>query len=131
MKSFDGVSDAARAIQEFLFDRDSALPNDVRDKLKDLVGPTTSPVDAVVKGAEILYARRDELAAPALELAAGLAVVAEQYNFHGMAIENRGSKLAMTLMRDAKVKKPDGLVDYPDKADDPEPKEEFLLKEEK
>lgn len=127
--SFTGVTEAARAIQEFLFDRDAALPIEVRDQLKELVGPATSPVDAVVRGSEILYARRDELGAEAQALAAGLALVGQQFNFHGMAKDDRGTKMALGLMRDAKVRKPTG-VDYPKKADDPEAKDEFKKKEE-
>lgn len=129
MQTFTGIADAARAVQDFLFDRDAALPDDVREQLRNMVGPTTSPVDTVVNGAELLYARRDELAAPALELAAGLALIAEQYNFHGMAIDNRGSKLALGLMRQAKVKKPAILGDYPAAGDDPEPRDTYTKRE--
>ena len=122
--SFTSVSEAARCVQEFLMDRDAALPDDVREKLKALVGPTSSPVDTVVRGSEIMYARREELAPEALALAGGLALLAEQYNFHGMAEEQRGSKMALAMMRDAKIKKPVG-IEYPDKEKDPAPKAEY------
>jgi len=125
--TFTSISDAARAVQEFLYDRDAAIPDELREKLKALVGPTTSPVDTVVKGAEFIYARRDQNLAPELmELGAGLALVAQQYNFHGMAEEDRGSKIALAFMRDAKVKKTVG-VDYPKKDEDPHVKPEYVL----
>lgn len=125
--SFTSISDAARALQDFLYDRDAAIPDELREKLRSLVGPTTSPVDTVVKGAELIYARRDQKLAPELmELGAGLALVAQQYNFHGMAEEDRGSKIALAFMRDAKVKQQTG-VDYPDKKDDPEVNSVYAL----
>jgi hypothetical protein len=123
--SFTSVSEAARAVQDFLYDRDAHIPDDLREKLRNLVGPTTSPVDTVVHGAEMIYARKDELSPELLELAAGLALVGQQYNFHGMANEDRGSKMALAFMRDAKVRKPVG-IDYPKKETDPEPKSEFI-----
>src|SRR5690349_17272184 len=126
--SFTSVHEASRAMQEFLFDRDAALPDDVREQLKALVGPAASPVNAVVEGAEILYARRDELSAPAWELGAGLALIAEQFAFMDMAVSGRGSKMALAFMRDANVKKPVG-VEYPAKADDPKIKERYAKKE--
>lgn len=125
MQTFTSVSDAARAVQEFLFDREAALPDELREKLKLLVGPATSPVDTVVQGAELMYARKKDLAPEALALAAGLALIAEQYNFHGMAQDNRGSRVALAMLRDAKARKP-SLVEYPDAADDPEPKSDFM-----
>ena len=125
--SFTSVSEAARAVQDFLYDRDAAIPDELREKLRNLVGPTTSPVDTVVKGAELIYARRDQkLDAQLLELGAGLALVAQQYNFHGMAESDRGSKIALAFMRDAKVKQPHG-VDYPDKDNDPQIKDEYAV----
>jgi len=127
-KSFIGVSDAARAIQDFLFDRDAALPDAVREKLRDLVGPTASPVDAVVKGAEILYGRINDIEGQALKLGAGLALIAEQYNFHGMALEHRGSRIAQAFMREASITPPEGVT-YPDKEDDPEVKSEYMTQE--
>jgi hypothetical protein len=126
--SFTSVSEAARAVQDFLFDRDAALPDDLREKLRNLVGPTTSPVDTVVQGAEMMYARRDELAPEAQQLAAALALVAQQYNFHGMAEDNRGSKIALAMMRDSGVPKPTAVT-YPTKKNDPEPKHEFLTQD--
>lgn len=128
-KSFTSVSEAARCIQDFLFDRDAALPDDLRETLRDLVGPSVSPVDSVVKGAELMYARKDELPAEAQELAAGLALLAQQYNFHGLATDNRGSRMALALMRDAKIKAPTG-VSYPKKEDDPAANGAFVPKTE-
>lgn len=129
MRSFDGVADAARAIQDFLFDRDATLPDDVRNSLRELVGPTTSPVDAVVHGAKLLYARNAELSNEARELGAGLALMAAQYNFHSMAENDKGSRMALALMRDAGVKAPTG-VRYPKQDSDPEPDAEFAPKSE-
>jgi hypothetical protein len=124
-KSFTGVSDAALAIQDFLMDRTAELPEDVRTKLRALVGPTTSPVDAVVRGAELMYARRSELPPEAQELAAGLALIAQQYNFHGLAVEDRGSKIALAMLREAGVAAPTGIT-YPDPEDDPDADSQYV-----
>jgi hypothetical protein len=124
--SFDGVSDAARAVQDYLMDHGPDVPEELRTKLRSLVGPTTSPVDTVVRGSELIYARKDDLPDGLLELGAGLALVAQQYNFHGMAEDNRGNKLALAFLRDAKVSAPTGIT-YPKKDDDPEVKDEFKV----
>ena len=124
--SYTSVSDAARAVQDYLMDHGSDVPEELRTKLRDLVGPTTSPVDTVVRGSELIYARRNEdLPDTLLELGAGLALVAQQYNFHGMADEDRGTKIALAFMRQANVAKPIGVSDYPDEDSDPEVKDEF------
>lgn len=122
--SFNGVSDAARAIQDFLYDRDAAIPDELRTKLRNLVGPTTSPVDAVVQGAELIYARKADLDPDLLCLGAGLALIAQQYNFHSLAENDRGSKMALAMMRDGNIEQPTGMT-YPDVENDPEPKPEF------
>lgn len=125
-KSFEGVSDAARAVQDYLMDHGSDVPVELRTKLRNLVGPTTSPVDTVVRGAELIYARKnDDLPDDLLELGAGLSLVAQQYNFHGMAEDDRGSKIALAFMRDAHIDKPVGVADYPDADADPAVKDEF------
>lgn len=125
MKTFTGIVEAACEIQEFLYDRSEALPADIREKLKEWTRPGSSPVDAVVNSAELLYARRDELDKETKELAAGLALIASQFNFHRMAENNRGSKLALTLMRMAQIKAPAG-VKYHNKKDDPEALPKFI-----
>ena len=121
---FSSVIAGVEALQEFLYDREEALPDDVRVELRRLSGPTTSPVDAVVKAAELIYARRADLQPKALALGAALAVLAESYNFHGLATDNRGTRMALSLMRDADVTKP-VLIEYPDVTEDPDPIEGY------
>jgi hypothetical protein len=122
--SYTSVTEAAQAVQDFLIDHPTGMPDDVREQLRAMVGPMVSPVDTVVRGAELLYARSADIGAPAKRLAAALALVAHQYNFHGMAEDSRGSKIALGLMRDSNVDKPAG-VEYPEKDKDPEPKPEY------
>lgn len=126
MDNFLSVSEAARAIQEFLYDREAGLPDDVREQLKELAGPTNSPVTTVTKGAELIYARRSELSEPVLLLGAGLALICEQFNFSSMATDHRGSLMALAMMRDAKVSKPAIIGDYPTEDNDPVPLERFV-----
>lgn len=128
MRTFTSISEAACSIQEFLYDRAESLPADIRDRLKELTRPTSSPVDAVVKGAEMLYARKDEIDKDAKELGAALALMAEQYNFHGLAEDQRGSRIAGAFMREAKTKLP-GSLKHQDKEKDVEPSSEFIKQE--
>lgn len=127
--NFTSIADAAVAVQDYLIDHGSEIPEDVRVRLRDLVGPTRSPVDTAVHSSEIIYARQSELPPELLKLGASLALVCEQYNFHGMAEDRRGSGIALALMRKAKVTPPRG-VKYPEKDNDPAPKEDLLRKEE-
>jgi len=117
-QTFLSPSDAARAIQDFLYDRDAPLPERVRNRLRELVSPAHSTVDAVVQGAELLYSVRNELAPEALALGAGLALLADQQRFSGMDMDNRGSRMALGMMRDANIPTPIG-VNYPNAESDP------------
>lgn len=126
MRTFSGIMEGARAVQDYLFTGAVGIPEDVNLMLRDLVGPTVSPVDTVVKTAEILYARKSEIDAEAAELASGLALLAETYNFHGLAIDERGSRMALALMRDNEIPAPIG-IEYPDSSTDPMPQEEYVV----
>ena len=97
MTAFTGIAEAALAIQDFMLDRPAALPDHARDQIRGLLGQTKSPVDAVVKAAEIIYANRQDMPPEALELGAALANVAELHGFHGMDENHRGSRMALVM----------------------------------
>lgn len=84
-------------LQDYLLDRPVETPEDVRQRLRDLVKPGVSAVVSSVEAAELIYARRDELAGPLLEIGAQLAAMCALYNFHGLAIDGRGAGMAAAI----------------------------------
>jgi hypothetical protein len=94
---FEGIADAALAVSEFYYANKDDLPDHVEAKFAELVGQTRSPVDAVVKAAEIIYANRASLDVIALELGAGLASLAAAQGFHGLDMDARGDRMALVL----------------------------------
>jgi hypothetical protein len=113
MVSFTGIAEGALAVQDFMLDRPSALPSVARAQIRQLIGQTRSPVDAVCRTAEIIYANRDAVDDEVRELGAALATLAEAGGFQGMDLDNRGGRIAAVL-RGGEV------------AELPEPKPEYL-----
>lgn len=122
--TFDGIADAANQLNQYFFANQAAIPKEVAGKIAPLLGPTRSPVDAVVNVSEIVYANREESGMPKelLELAAGAAILAEAHGFHGMDEGSRGTKISLVMRRESGEK---AATDHPwpKKADDPEVKE--------
>lgn len=113
MQTFNGIAEAADAVRAWFLLNPQALPEHVRPKVAAHAGTGASPVDLVVTFAEAVYANREEAPADARAIAAGCAVLAEGFGFHGLNLEARGSLIAVALGGGA-----------PDPA--PEPKGQFL-----
>ena len=106
--NFEGIGDASTAVRNYLIKNEAKLPDHLKERLSNLTGTGASPVDLVVNFVEAVYANQKEFTKEAKELAASSAVVAETYNFHGMADEQRGSKISkiLTGTKVAKAKAP-------------------------
>lgn len=112
---YDGLAAAADAARTWFTMNQQELPEHVREKIAPYVGTGGSPVELVVHFAEAIYANRDaDGVSDAREIAAGCAVLAESYGFHGMNESSRGSALARELAGKTKA------------SDPPEAKAEYL-----
>lgn len=98
MRTFDGIADAADAARNFMIANGGALPQQVRDKVLPYVGTGSSPVDLVVHFAEAVYANRAAAPAEAVDIAAGCALLAESFGFHGLNEDGRGSAIAAVML---------------------------------
>lgn len=110
MKYFDNIAQAADETRTWIILNGEDLPPVTTELAKTGV----SPVDLVVKFAEIVYTNQDSpsYTEEAKDIAAANAVLAEQYGFHGLNVDGRGTKIASVLLGNT--------VENP-----PEPKQEY------
>ena len=128
MQSITTITEALEAIDEYRLAYPKSLKDDTKDALNSAMRQT-SPVVQIVNFAETLYARREETNKTGKELAAGLFSFATTNGFHGLdGEEQRGRKIIAAMRRDAGDEPVAGS--WPDKKDDPEPKAEFVRREE-
>lgn len=123
MQSFNSIGAARDALLSLAYNPPTELAADIVEQLR-LVASEISPVTVIVHGAELLFARRDELAEGQLELAAGLASFATENGWHGLAADERGVGLVRALRRDAGDETPNGK--WPDAEQDPEALARFV-----
>lgn len=125
MLNFDHITPAADALNEWFWTNKASLNSEAVDIIQPLLGPTKSAVELVCTVAEYVYARSDDFTPDALELAGALSWLCEQFGFYGMAVDNRGSKMASALRRRAGIEAPEGGWIAPE--DDPEPDYRFAV----
>lgn len=117
MRVFNGIAEAADAARVLVLGDTVGLHASAMGKLTSATNTGASPVDLIVWLAEAVYANRSDASPAAREIAAGCAVMCEQFRFHGMAEGSRGSKIALVL-------------DGADVDGQPEPKMEWIEAEE-
>jgi hypothetical protein len=97
MRHYEGIADAADEARTAVLS-ENGLPPFVLDKLWSDTQTGSSPVNLVVHFAEAVYAApSDEVSDECKQIATGCALLAEQYGFHGMNENSRGSKIAAVL----------------------------------
>ena len=114
------IPGARRALRQYLVHADGKLPADTFAMLEDMVD-SPSPVDAIVRSAELLYARRDQLDDEGRTLVGQLASFAAVNAWHGMGDANRGGLIAQAMRRDMGLKVEPGTPKPQKAADDPTP----------
>lgn len=97
MATFDSLPDAIDAIRRALMIGWNAIAEPVREELFKLGGLGSSPVDQLVKTAEIVYTHEAVMPQELKEAAAGAARLCVLNGFHGMQIDNRGTLIADIL----------------------------------
>ena len=127
MTPIEDITAAKRALRRYATEAEGKLPADTFEQLEKLVD-SPSPVDAIARTAELLYARRDELDDNGRTLVAQLASFAAVNAWHDMALNNRGGLIAQAMNRDMGGKAIPGQP-KPQKADDdPAPAPELVRK---
>ena len=124
MIQFNGITEAADAVNEWFWTNKTTLPEVMVNKIQPLLGPTKSPVDLVVNTSESIYKNKGELDSEDLQLGASLSYFCYIWGFHGMDVDKRGAKMSLALRRDSGETAPEG-IQWPAEETDPEPKEGF------
>lgn len=97
MTDFSDLPAADNAMRRALIENWATLPDVEREALFDLGAMNVSPVDRLVKSAEIIYAVADAMPAALKETAAGMFKIAHQHGFHGLGQSNRAELAAKVL----------------------------------
>ncbi len=124
MKFYASIVDASSAIQDFLLDRPAALPDDVRDRLRELTRQGSGAIPAVRAAAEMVFARIDTMPPEALVLAAEMVQQLDYYDLAGIRDDDRGQRMIAYLLDRADVTlSPAGLAFL--EREPPDPAAEF------
>lgn len=99
MSGFESMVQASMALSEWFWGSRSKLPEDVRDALEPYMAQGRSPVDAIARTVEVVYAARDRLPKAALELASELALLGSRFGFYQLGEDGRGEKISLTLRK--------------------------------
>jgi len=128
MRTFDTITDAREAIMDFRADHLKDLPEELQAKFKAQAA-SPSPVDQIVGVMELLYANKEGLSNEAKDLIGGLAAFATVNAWHGLAEDERGSKIVQAMSRDLGEKLIPGFK-APKPEADPAAKDQYILKDE-
>lgn len=116
--------EAAKAIQDLLFDKPDALPGDIRTQTRSFLHPGSSISFAIAYFAELLYARLSEVTDPdALQVGAAAALYGAT-NYVDNLGGARGQQISLHLRKASGETAPTGGWKLADPA--PEPRENFL-----
>lgn len=121
MKNFEGIADAANEVRNWIIRNEEKMPVHLQERLAGLTTTGISPVDLIVGFTEAVYANPKGFPAEAEDIAAGAAVLCENFGFHGMAVDGRGSKIAAVLDGKEVADAPEGKADFQKTPEDPAP----------
>ena len=122
MQTITTNTEARVYMMGFLVNHGTGLPDSLVAAVQLLMA-AASPVDQMVKVAELLYASKDVLNNEARSLAGSLAAFCAENYWHGLDVDDRGHKIKKAMMRDMGEPAPTG--GWPAPADDPEPSPQF------
>lgn len=117
MQTFDNITAAREAVMVYRFGPLLAEAPDVIAKVQAL-SSSPSPVDAIVRVAEYLYAQRATIAAAGVDLCGGLIAFATLNGWYGLLDGDRGNRIVQAIRRDLGETPPAGLA-WPEPASDP------------
>lgn len=112
MADFSNIPEAHDAIRQLELSSYSTLPQEVKDVLDKTAQLGSSPVDRIVKTAEAIYAKRDDVPAAARETGAALFIIGQLHGWHGLAQDDRANRAAKVLRGDKAVEAPEVAREY-------------------
>lgn len=95
--NYDGIAEASNAARDWISINKASLESVHAEALDALTRTGVSAVDMIIYFADRVYANPSDFPAEAKNIAAGCALFAEQWGFHGFNLESRGSKIAAIL----------------------------------
>lgn len=121
MEMFNGLPDAIAAFRAYERDRqnDGTLPEYLMENITNIAGEV-SPAVVISNGAEVLYANMDTCGKEGLELGTRLTALATQFGWHGLAVEDRGTRMVRAMCRELQI--PPAIGSHQKKENDPAPK---------
>lgn len=97
MVDFTDIPTADDAMRRALIENWATLPNDEREALFALGSMSVSPVDRLVKSAEIIYGAHEAMPKAVKDAAAGMFKLGTLYGFHSLGVDQRGINAAKVL----------------------------------
>lgn len=97
MKLYTTLTEAYNELRDWFIDNASSLSESEREIFGSVFRLGSSPVDAIVHSAELIYARRSQFGEEAKAIAAGLFRFASMYGFHRLGDDGRGEQAAAIL----------------------------------
>ena len=126
MLALADIASARKALRRYLVHAEDQLPDDTFARLEEL-NDSPSPVDTIVRSAELLYARRDQLDDEGFTITAQLASFAAANGWHGMATDNRGGLIAQAMRRELGEEPGAGQPPFQPPEEDPNPATEYVV----
>ena len=80
---FKGPTHARNALMDWLYDREEAVPDDVRDQLREYI-KKPSPVDAVIECVKLVFDRLPDCGPELRKWASDTAIMCAAYAFDGI-----------------------------------------------
>jgi hypothetical protein len=117
------LTEASHSIADWFWVNRPGLPDDVRAALEPFMALNRSPVDAVGRTVEAIYAARDRLPKEALKLGGELALFASAHGFYELDRDGRGEKISLVLRRASGERARPG---HPWPKEEPTPRPQFL-----
>lgn len=99
----DGLADE---IYDYVTSTMTGVPDALKKEIRDCFRPTNHAHIALAQFVELGYARRAELPVPALDLVAQAAETAGAARLAGLDGDNRGSRIAVAVRKNASVPTP-------------------------
>jgi hypothetical protein len=125
--SVTDIPSAIRALRDFGDNLPVSTPEQLATEIAGAVDEA-SPVDAIMRAGEALYAHLGSLTIAGKQLLRDLISLATTFGWHGLATDQRGLRIVKAARRELGEESPSGS--WPDPSEDPAPLERYLETEE-
>ena len=130
VRFFEQPDEAAQELFRYTIQNPDGMPEDVRSQILTMLEPGKSISFAVAEAAELIFARKSDLAKATVRVGAEMAMTAVHHNISDFAADNgnRGKGILTALRRHSGDKAPTGKS-WPSKDEDPDPKEIYVVQQ--